>query len=92
MNHKISHKEQITRLKKIEGQIRGIIRMVEEQRYCIHIITQMNAAIAALHKAKELILRRHLESCVADAMRSGSEMEKTHKLDEVMGVLSQFKK
>lgn len=92
MNHKVSHKEQIDRLNKIEGQIRGIIRMVEEQRYCIDIITQMNAAIAALHKVKELILRRHLESCVADAMRSGSEKEIDTKLDEVIAVLSQFKK
>jgi len=92
MNHKVTHKEQTDRLKKIEGQIRGIMRMVTEQRYCIDIITQINAVIAALHKVKELILRRHMESCVAEAMRSGSEKEIDRKLDEVMGILSHFKK
>ena len=90
MNHKVSHKEHINRLKKIEGQIRGISRMVEEQRYCIDIITQINAAIAALRRVQELILRRHLESCVTEAIRSGSEKEQALKLDEVMEVLSQF--
>jgi DNA-binding FrmR family transcriptional regulator len=92
MNHKLSDKGNINRLKKIEGQIRGIIRMVENQRECIDIITQINAVEAALRRVQDRILSHYLEKCVAEAMRSNSAEEIAQKLDEVLQVFRQFRR
>lgn len=85
-----NHKEVLDRLRRIEGQVRGVQKMVEEERYCIEILTVLRSVVAALGKVEEVILRRHLETCVSQAMRSGSEREQDEKIDEVMQVLSQF--
>lgn len=60
-----------TRLKKIEGQIRGIIRMVENEKYCIDVINQITAAEKALKGVSKVIMKRHVESCVTHAIVQG---------------------
>ncbi|TCT04315.1 metal-sensitive transcriptional regulator [Aquabacter spiritensis] len=75
------------RLSRIEGQVRGIARMVEEDRYCIDIVTQIAAVRAALRRAEEEVLRDHVAHCVAHAIRSGDAEEQSRKVAELMDVL-----
>ena len=77
----------LRRLKRIEGQIRGLSRMVEEDRYCIDIITQISAVRAALRRAEEEILRDHVTHCVDVAITSGSRAEQRRKIAELMDVI-----
>ncbi len=85
------HKDQVARLKKIEGQIRGVQRMIEQERYCIDILNQLQAVEAALKRVEANILRKHLQGCVVTAVRSGSEREQDAKLDEIVQLLFRFK-
>ncbi len=78
----------LKRLNRIEGQVRGIARMVEQDRYCIDIVTQISAVRAALRKAEEEVLRDHVGHCVAHAIRSGDPDEQAKKIDELMDVLA----
>jgi DNA-binding FrmR family transcriptional regulator len=64
--------------------------MVEEERYCVDILTQIRAARAALKRVEESILRDHVEHCVAQAIRSGDAAEQRAKVDELVGVLGRF--
>ncbi len=75
------------RLSRIEGQVRGIARMVEEDRYCIDVVTQISAVRAALRRAEEEVLRDHVAHCVAHAIRSGDAEEQSRKVAELMDVL-----
>ncbi len=85
-------KDLMSRLKRIEGQVRGIQKMLMDKRYCIDILTQTSAISSALTKVEDMIMKRHLESCVANAMRSGSPEEQTEKINEVMEILAKFRK
>ncbi|MEW6256352.1 MAG: metal-sensitive transcriptional regulator [Pseudomonadota bacterium] len=76
------------RLSRIEGQVRGIGRMVEEDRYCIDIVTQISAVRAALRRAEEEVLRDHVAHCVAHAIASGNTEEKAVKIEELMRVIA----
>ena len=87
-----SHEDQLVRLKKIEGQVRGVQKMIEGGRYCVDIITQLQSITAAIAGLQEQILRRHLEHCVTDAMRSGDETEKQEKITEIVGILKNFRR
>ena len=78
----------IKRLKRIEGQIRGLARMVEEDRYCIDIVTQLSAVRAALRRAEEEVLRDHVDHCVESAITSGNRAEQRRKVTELMKVVS----
>jgi len=80
----------LRRLRNIEGQVRGLQRMVEEEKYCVDILTQISAVRAALHSMGMLILRRHVETCVADAIETGGT-DRMQIIDELMGVLSKEK-
>ena len=77
----------IRRLKNIEGQVRGIQRMVEEEVYCIDIINQISAIRAALKSLGMVILKRHIETCVSHAIESGGA-ERSPIIEELMTVLS----
>ncbi len=77
----------LRRLKRIEGQVRGLIRMVEDDRYCIDIVTQIAAARAALRKVEEEVLRDHVAHCVEHAIASGNKAEQRRKVAELMEVL-----
>jgi CsoR family transcriptional regulator, copper-sensing transcriptional repressor len=78
----------LKRLKRIEGQVRGLSRMVEDDRYCIDIVTQLSAARAALRKAEEEILADHVSHCVEHAIASGNKGEQRRKVSELIDVLS----
>ena len=75
------------RLKRIEGQVGGLLRMVEEDRYCVDVLTQIDAVRAALHKVEEQILRDHVSHCVAGAFASGDVVEQRHKVEELVATI-----
>jgi DNA-binding FrmR family transcriptional regulator len=78
----------IKRLSRIEGQVRGLSRMVEEDRYCIDIVTQLSAVRAALRRVEHEILRDHVAHCVKQAMRSDDHADQDRKIQELMDVLA----
>jgi len=77
----------VKRLNKIEGQVRGISRMVEEKRYCIDVITQIAAVRAALRRVEEAVLKDHVSHCVQHAIASGDPDEQRKKVAELMEVI-----
>ncbi len=78
----------LKRLKRIEGQVRGLVRMVQDDRYCIDIVTQISAVRAALRRAEEAILRDHVANCVDDAIVSGNRRDQRRKIAELMDVVT----
>jgi DNA-binding FrmR family transcriptional regulator len=88
--HKTTHEENLDRLARAEGQVRGIRRMIEEGAYCIDIINQIQAAQSALGAIAKRILEKHIDHCVSDAMRSGSKEEAGEKCEELMSVLGRY--
>jgi DNA-binding FrmR family transcriptional regulator len=75
------------RLRRIEGQVRGISRMVDEDRYCIDVLTQVNAVRAALENVALVLLNDHTEHCVTEAIRGGDGAAKVRELNEAVGRL-----
>lgn len=75
------------RLQRIEGQVRGLARMVEEDRYCIDVVTQISAVRAALRRVEEEVLRDHVAHCVEGAIASGNRADQRQKISELMEVL-----
>lgn len=82
----------LLRLSKIEGQVRGIGRMVEEDRYCIDILHQIQAVKAALSKVENTVLKNHSHTCVSAALASGNEEEQRRKFSELIELIARFKK
>ncbi len=82
----------VNRLNRIEGQVRGITKMVEEDRYCIDILTQMQAVKSALSKVESQILKDHAACCVAEAISSGDEGEQKEKFDELVDLFEKMKR
>ena len=80
-------KSQLARLSRIEGQVRGVARMVDEDRYCIDIVTQIAAVRAALRRVEEEILRDHVAHCVEHAITSGNKADQREKIAELMDVI-----
>ena len=78
----------LKRLSRIEGQVRGLARMVEDDRYCIDIVTQIGAVRAALRRVEEEILREHVAHCVEHAISSGDKADQRRKVAELMDVMS----
>ena len=76
----------LKRLQRIEGQVRGLTRMVDDDRYCIDIVTQISAVRAALRRAEEEILRDHVAHCVEHAIKSGNRADQRKKVAELMDV------
>ena len=77
----------LNRLNRIEGQVRGVSRMVEEDRYCIDILTQVQAVRAALAKVESEVLRDHLGHCIEGAIVSGNKDEQRKKAEELIELL-----
>ena len=75
------------RLSRIEGQVRGLAKMVDEDRYCIDIVTQIGAVRAALRRVEEEILKDHVGHCVEHAIASGNKAEQRKKIAELMDVV-----
>jgi DNA-binding FrmR family transcriptional regulator len=83
----LKEKERIVkRLKSIEGHIRGIQRMIEEDKYCIDVIKQLLAVKSALDKVNTLILKHHLENCVTTAIRSNKNTKREQVISELLDV------
>jgi DNA-binding FrmR family transcriptional regulator len=78
------------RLRRIAGQIQGIHRMVEDEKYCVDILHQIAAVEGALDQVSKLLLGQHIESCVADAFKSGSKSERQRKIDELLEIFARF--
>jgi DNA-binding FrmR family transcriptional regulator len=87
-----THMDEIVPLKRIEGQIRGIQKMIEEKRYCIDILTQLSSVVGAIRRVEENILNRHLRGCVRESFTKGSKEDRGNKMDEVIDVLQKFRK
>jgi DNA-binding FrmR family transcriptional regulator len=77
----------LKRLGRIEGQVRGLARMVEDDRYCIDVVTQISAVRAALRRLEEEVLRDHVAHCVEHAIAAGSKADQRQKVAELMDVI-----
>jgi len=82
------HKEQTQRLNRIQGQVGGIVTMIEGQRYCIDILTQIKAIQQALRKVELGVLERHLQHCLKEAVESKDSSQVQVKMDEIMKLLA----
>lgn len=87
MINAVTEQRTLKRLARIEGQIKGVQRMVHEGRYCIDIIQQISAAKKALEQVAMLVMRRHIDSCVSEAIQSRNGK---HKITELMGTIQRF--
>jgi DNA-binding FrmR family transcriptional regulator len=85
-----TRKQVLGRLRKIAGQVAGIERMVEADRYCVDVLLQVAAVEGALDRVGHLVLRGHVETCVASALEGGNPRARKQKLDELMQVFSRF--
>ncbi|MCL4797389.1 MAG: metal-sensitive transcriptional regulator [Bryobacteraceae bacterium] len=82
--HADSKKPLLQRLRRIEGQVRGLQKMVEDERYCADILTQIASVEQALGAVSAILLRNHLQHCVADAVRAGKPGEAEKKYEELV--------
>jgi CsoR family transcriptional regulator, copper-sensing transcriptional repressor len=82
-----THEETLNRLARIAGQVQGVKRMVEEEKYCIDIITQIQAARLALRSVELQILQKHMTHCVSDAFASGKKDDADEKMAELLRVM-----
>lgn len=78
------------RLRRIQGQVQGVQRMVEEDKYCVDTMLQISAIQGALEQVSKILMHRHIESCVMDSMQAGSERERAQKIEELIGVFSRY--
>jgi DNA-binding FrmR family transcriptional regulator len=81
-----TEQQALKRLNKIEGQLKGIRRMISDRRYCVDVVMQIGAAEAALHRLAEIVLRNHIETCVLSSFRSRDKSQVQAKVDELMRV------
>ena len=87
-----SHEDNLVALRRIEGQVRGVQKMIEGRKYCIDILNQLAAVRGALGRVEEKILGKHFRNCVTEAIRGNSEKEKQQKLDEILKLINQTRK
>ncbi len=87
-----SHVDNLVALRRIEGQVRGVQRMIEERKYCIDILNQIYAVKGALGRVEESILEKHFRNCVTEAVTNSSEREKQQKMDEIFKLIHQTRR
>lgn len=85
-----THTDQLASLKRIQGQVAGLIRMIEDERYCVDILTQTRAARAALKRVEQNVLRQHVQHCVGGAVEAGDTLVSKQKVDELFDVVSRY--
>jgi len=85
-----THQAQLGRLRRIHGQLAGIIRMIEDERYCVDVLTQTRAVRAAIKKVEQGILENHIDHCLGQAAASGDATEREQKLKEITEVMRSF--
>ena len=78
------------RLRRIEGQVRGLQRMVEEEAYCVDVLTQVASVVSALEKVGALVLRDHVEHCVRESIESGDRQKADEKVEELTAAVERF--
>ena len=87
-----SHEDNLVALKRIEGQVRGVQRMIEDSKYCIDILNQIYAIKGALGRVEERILERHFQHCISQAVRGSSDKDKQQKLNEILKLIRQTRR
>ena len=87
-----SPKSTVNRLNRIAGQVQGVARMIEQDRYCIDVLAQLQAVKSALARAESEILKRHAAGCVAEAIASGDRAEQERKFSELVDLLERTRK
>ena len=80
----------LARLSRIEGQVQGVQRMVEEGKYCVDILLQLSAIQGAVEQVRKILLGRHIESCVTEAMASGRAEDRQKKIEELLEVFARY--
>ena len=88
----IDKEAQQKRLNRIEGQVRGIGRMIDEERYCIEILQQIQAIKSALARVEDAVLKDHAATCVSEAIASGSERAQRKKFEELVDLMAKAKR
>ena len=86
----MDHGNQLPRLSKIEGQIKGIKKMIEEKRYCMDILIQIKSVTSALSKVRNNILKEHMQHCVKESLLSDSESDAQDKINELAEYLNKM--
>ena len=92
MEHNPDHQDNTVALKRIEGQVRGIQRMINDREYCIDILNQIQAVKGALARVEEKILQKHFRNCVTTAITGSSEKQKQQKLDEILNLINRTRR
>ena len=87
-----NHEDNMVALKRIEGQVRGVQRMIEGREYCIDILNQIHAVKGALSSVEEKILQKHFRHCVTTAVLGSSEEKKQQKLDEILRLINRTRR
>ncbi len=88
---KAKDKEKLqNRLKRIEGQVRGVQRMVDEETYCVDVLTQVASVVSALEKVGTLVLKDHVEHCLREAIESGDRQKADEKVEELTAAVERF--
>ena len=78
------------RLKRIEGQVAGVRRMIDRDKYCVDVLLQVSAVEAALRGVSKIVLGQHIETCVAQAFKKGSKKARQTKIDEILKVFGRY--
>lgn len=84
------HRDQLRRLNRVRGQLDGIAKMIDEQRYCVDILTQLRAARSALRAVEDGILRTHVQHCIQDELRRGRIDRPSERIEELIHVLTRY--
>lgn len=92
MHGNADHRNKLNRLKRIEGQVRGIAQMIEDDRYCMDVLFQIQAVKSALAKVESAVLKDHAACCVAEAIASGDESEQREKFEELVDLFERSRK
>ncbi|NIM57975.1 MAG: metal-sensing transcriptional repressor [Candidatus Aminicenantes bacterium] len=87
-----TYEEDIVRLKRIEGQIIGIQKMILDKRYCIEFLTQLSSIVATIKSVEENIMYRHFRGCIQESFKNGSKEDRAEKLDEIKRLFRKFRK
>jgi DNA-binding FrmR family transcriptional regulator len=90
MSEHATHHAQIARLKRIQGQVGGLVRMIEEERYCVDLLAQMRAVIAALRQVELGVLKTHIDHCIRSAAETHDPVAVNRKVDELISVLDRY--
>lgn len=80
----------LARVRRVIGQLEGVAKMIEDDRYCVDVLLQIASAQAALGQTSKLVLRAHVETCVASALAAGKPAERKQKIDELMEVFARY--